>query len=36
MEVIAKRYLKQGCSIEETAKIIQHPESFVEKCSLDL
>lgn len=29
MAVIAKRYLKQGLSIEETAKIIQHPVEFV-------
>jgi catechol 2,3-dioxygenase-like lactoylglutathione lyase family enzyme len=29
MAVIAKRYLKQGCSVEETAKIIMHPIEFV-------
>lgn len=29
MAVIAKRYLAQGHSIEETAKIIQHPVEFV-------
>jgi catechol 2,3-dioxygenase-like lactoylglutathione lyase family enzyme len=29
MAVIAKRYLNQGCSIEETAKIIHHPVEFV-------
>ncbi|KLU65910.1 glyoxalase-like domain protein [Desulfosporosinus acididurans] len=32
MEVIARRYLAKGCSIEETSKIIQHPIEFVEKC----
>lgn len=30
MAVIAKRYLNQGLSVEETAKIIQHPVEFVE------
>lgn len=30
MVVIAKRYLSQGLSVEETAKIIQHPVEFVE------
>lgn len=29
MAVIAKRYLNQGYSAEETAKIIQHPVEFV-------
>ena len=29
MTMIAKRYLKQGFSVEETAKIIQHPVEFV-------
>ena len=29
MAVIAKRYLSQGFSVEETAKIIQHPVEFV-------
>jgi catechol 2,3-dioxygenase-like lactoylglutathione lyase family enzyme len=29
MAVIAKRYLSQGLSVEETAKIIQHPIEFV-------
>lgn len=33
MAVIAIRYLNQGYSIEETAKIIDHPVSFVEMCS---
>lgn len=32
MSVIAKRYLAQGYSIEETAKIIQHPVEFVKMC----
>ncbi|MHC1748588.1 MAG: glyoxalase/bleomycin resistance/dioxygenase family protein [Cellulosilyticaceae bacterium] len=32
MVVVAKRYLDQGCSVEETAKIIQHPIEFVEQC----
>lgn len=30
MAVIAGRYLASGCSVEETAKIIQHPIEFVE------
>ena len=29
MGVIAKRYLNQGLSVEETANIIQHPVEFV-------
>ncbi|MBP2143224.1 catechol 2,3-dioxygenase-like lactoylglutathione lyase family enzyme [Methanococcus voltae] len=29
MEVIAKRYLNEGYSIEKTAEIIQHPIEFV-------
>ena len=32
MEVIAKRYLAQGLSAEEVAKIIQHPVDFVRQC----
>lgn len=32
MAIIAKRYLDKGYSIEETAKIIQHPVEFVEMC----
>lgn len=32
MSVIAKRYLAKGYSIEETAKIIQHPVEFVKMC----
>ncbi|MBW6411885.1 glyoxalase/bleomycin resistance/dioxygenase family protein [Clostridium weizhouense] len=32
MTVIAKRYLNDGYSIEETSKIIQHPIEFVEMC----
>ncbi|WP_434297955.1 glyoxalase/bleomycin resistance/dioxygenase family protein [Clostridium sporogenes] len=32
MAVIAKRYLDEGYSIEETSKIIQHPIEFVEMC----
>lgn len=31
MSVIARRYLSQGYSVEETAKEIQHPIEFVEK-----
>lgn len=30
MEVIAKRYIRQGYSLEETAKIIQHPVEFIQ------
>lgn len=29
MAVIAKQYLKDGYSVEETAEIIQHPVEFV-------
>jgi extradiol dioxygenase family protein len=32
MAVIARRYLGQGYTAEETAKIIQHPLEFVEGC----
>ena len=31
MAVIAKRYLAEGFTVEETAKIIQHPIEFVEQ-----
>lgn len=31
MEVIAKRYLSGGYTVEETSKIIMHPKEFVEK-----
>jgi hypothetical protein len=33
MAVIAARYLKQGYSVEETAKIIQHPIEFVKSVA---
>ena len=32
MAAIAKRYLDKGLSIEEVAKIIQHPVEFVKSC----
>lgn len=32
MEVIAKRYLSQGFSIEKVSEIIQHPVEFVQHC----
>ena len=32
MEVIAKRYLAQGLSVEEVSQIIQHPVEFVQQC----
>ncbi|AXU70693.1 TPA: VOC family protein [Clostridioides difficile] len=32
MEVIARRYLSEGYSVEETSKIIQHPIEFVKQC----
>lgn len=32
MESVAKRFLRQGLSIEETAKLIQLPIEFVEQC----
>lgn len=33
MSSIAKRYLQEGHSIEETAQIIQHPVEFVKRVS---
>lgn len=36
MSVIAKRYLSEGYSIEETAKIIQHPTEFIRMCKENL
>ncbi|WNX86659.1 glyoxalase/bleomycin resistance/dioxygenase family protein [Agathobaculum sp. NTUH-O15-33] len=32
MAVIARRYLDEGHSVEQTAEIIQHPVEFVENC----
>ena len=32
MKVIAQRYLRMGCSVEETAQIIHHLAEFVESC----
>lgn len=32
MAVIARRYLNEGFSVEETAQIIQHPVEFVRAC----
>lgn len=32
MAVIVKRYIADGYSVEETAKIIQSPVEFVEMC----
>ena len=32
MKVIAQCYLRMGCSVEETAQIIQHLAEFVESC----
>lgn len=32
MEVIAKRYLAQGLSVEKVSEIIQHPIEFVKSC----
>jgi catechol 2,3-dioxygenase-like lactoylglutathione lyase family enzyme len=36
MAVIARRYLSDGYSVEETSKIIQHPVGFVEMCKQSL
>lgn len=36
MEIIAKRYLIEGYSVEETAKIIQHPIEFINYCKQKL
>lgn len=33
MAVVAKRFLDQGVSVEETAKLIQHPVEFVKAVS---
>lgn len=32
MAVIARRYLDEGHSVEQTAEIIQHPVEFVKNC----
>lgn len=32
MEVIAKRYLSQGLSVDKVSEIIQHPIEFVKNC----
>jgi hypothetical protein len=32
MAMIARRYLDDGYPVEETAKIIQYPLEFVERC----
>lgn len=32
MEYVVKRFLKQGLSVEETAKRTMHPVEFVRKC----
>jgi len=32
MAVVAKRYLSEGYSVEETSNIIQHPIEFVKLC----
>lgn len=32
MAVIARRYLDEGHSVEQTAEVIQHPVEFVENC----
>lgn len=32
MQVIAKRYLSKGYSVEQVSKIIQHPAEFVQAC----
>ena len=36
MDVIAKRYLKNGYSIEDTAKEIQHPVELVSKWAEEM
>lgn len=36
MAVIARRYLSDGYSVDETSKIIQHPIKFVEMCKQGL
>lgn len=33
MEVVIKRFLAQGLSVEEVARISQHPIEFVEACA---
>ncbi|WP_331654214.1 VOC family protein [Anaerotignum sp. MB30-C6] len=35
MAVIARRYFAEGYSVEEVAKMIQHPTAFVEMCLQD-
>jgi hypothetical protein len=36
MEVVAKHCRSDGFSVEETAKIIQHPLAFVEMCKKNM
>lgn len=36
MGYLAKRYLREGLSVRETAALIQHPEEFVEACRREL
>ena len=36
MEEIARRYLRQGISAAEVAKLIQHPVEFVQAVKDDL
>jgi catechol 2,3-dioxygenase-like lactoylglutathione lyase family enzyme len=36
MAVIARRYLSDGYSVDETSRIIQHPIEFVEMCKQGL
>jgi Lactoylglutathione lyase and related lyases len=36
MAVIARRYLSNGYSVEETSRIIQHPIEFIETCKQGL
>lgn len=36
MAVIARRYLAQGCTVAETAELIQHPVRFVEAVQAGL
>jgi len=32
MEIVIKRFLKQGLSVEETANRTMHPIEYVRKC----
>ena len=36
MTFLAKKYLREGCSVEKTAELLQHPIEFVEQCRKEM